>query len=261
MLRTGRRAIAFRSEARHLPLAIEYRGVHKSLGGRRVLDGFDLAVEEGETVALLGRSGGGKTTALKLANRLLDADAGEVRVLGKDVAREEPVVLRRSMGWVIQETGLFPHWTVAENVETVPRLLGWEPSRRRQRARELLAMVGLAAEELEERRPAQLSGGQRQRVGVARALAADPPIVLMDEPFGALDPIARRQIQDEFLVWKGRLSKTVLFVTHDVREAFRLADRVALIESGRVRQLGTPDELAERPADAFVRDFLSEPVA
>jgi osmoprotectant transport system ATP-binding protein len=244
-----------------MPLAIEYRAVHKSLGGRSVLDGFDLAVEQGETIALLGRSGGGKTTALKLANRLLEADAGEIRVLEKNVAAEEPVALRRRLGWVIQEIGLFPHWSVAENVETVPRLLGWERERRRRRAEELLAMVGLPAGEFRHRRPAELSGGQRQRVGVARALAADPPILLMDEPFGALDPIARRQIQEEFLIWKKRLSKTVLFVTHDVREAFRLADRVALIEAGRVRQLGTPDELAKNPADAFVRDFLSEPVA
>jgi osmoprotectant transport system ATP-binding protein len=184
-----------------------------------------------------------------------------VRVLGRNVAGEEPVALRRRLGWVIQETGLFPHWSVAENVETVPRLLGWEAPRRRRRAEELLSMVGLPAAEFAARRPWELSGGQRQRVGVARALAADPPVLLMDEPFGALDPIARRQIQEEFLVWKKRLSKTVLFVTHDVREAFRLADKVALIESGRVRQLGTPDELAERPADAFVRDFLSEPLA
>jgi osmoprotectant transport system ATP-binding protein len=244
-----------------LGLAIEYRAVKKSLGGRTVLDGFDLVVEEGETLALLGRSGGGKTTALKLANRLIEADSGAVRVLGEDVASQDPIALRRRIGWVIQEIGLLPHWSVVENVETVPRLLGWDPARRRRRAEETLVMVGLSQEQFAHRRPSELSGGQRQRVGVARAIAADPPLLLMDEPFGALDPIARRQIQEEFLVWKDRLKKTVLFVTHDVREAFRLADRVALIESGRVHQVGTPDDLARRPADAFVRDFLAEPVA
>jgi osmoprotectant transport system ATP-binding protein len=245
--------------SQNAPAAVEFRNVRKSYApGRLVLEDFSLSVAAGETVALLGPSGCGKTTALKLANRLLEPDAGAVLVSGRDAREEDPITLRRRTGWVIQETGLFPHWTVRENVETVPRLLGWEPARRRARAAELLAMVGLPEPEFGERRPRELSGGQRQRVGVARALAADPPLVLMDEPFGALDPIARRALQREFLDWKRRLGKAVLFVTHDVREAFRLADRVAVMESGRLRQVGTPEEIRARPADAFVREFVSE---
>ena len=219
---------------------------------------FSLSVAVGETVALLGPSGCGKTTALKLVNRLLTPDAGAVLVFGRDVRFEEPIALRRRTGWVIQDTGLFAHWSVRENVEAVPRLLGWEPARRKKRAEELLAMVGLPDGEWGARRPRGLSGGQRQRVGVARALAADPPLVLMDEPFGALDPIARRALQREFVEWKKRLFKTVLLVTHDVREAFLVSDRVAVIEGGRVRQIGTPQEIRERPADAFVREFVSQ---
>ncbi|MCA1582310.1 MAG: ATP-binding cassette domain-containing protein [Acidobacteria bacterium] len=226
--------------------------------GRPALDGFSLTVAAGETVALLGPSGCGKTTALKLVNRLLSADAGEIRVFGRDVAGEDPVLLRRRIGYVIQEGGLLPHWTVEENVATVPRLLGWSVERRRQRAREVLSMVNLSAEEFASRRPRELSGGQRQRVGVARALAADPGLVLMDEPFGALDPIARRALQKEFLAWKRQLEKAVLLVTHDISEAFRLADRVAVLRDGHVVQVGTPREIAESPADEFVREFASE---
>ena len=209
-------------------------------------------------MALLGPSGCVKTTALKLANGLLTPDAGTVLVSGRDARGEDPIALRRRTGWVIQDAGLFPHWTVRENVETVPRLLHWEPARRRQRAQELLEMVGLPLPEFGQRRPRELSGGQRQRVGVARALAADPPLVLMDEPFGALDPIARRALQREFLDWKRRLGKAVLLVTHDVREAFRLADRVAVLAEGRLRQVGKPGEISARPADAFVAEFVSE---
>ncbi len=209
-------------------------------------------------MALLGPSGCGKTTALKLVNRLLSADAGQVRVFGRDVAGEDPVLLRRRIGYVIQEGGLLPHWTVEENVATVPRLLGWSVERRRDRAREVLSMVNLSSKEFASRRPRELSGGQRQRVGVARALAADPGLVLMDEPFGALDPIARRALQKEFLAWKRQLGKAVLLVTHDISEAFRLADRVAVLRDGRVLQVGTPSEIAESPADEFVREFASE---
>ena len=239
--------------------AVEFRDVSKSYApGRSVLAGFSLRVEAGETVALLGPSGCGKTTALKLVNRLLDPESGEVLVFGRDVRSEDAIALRRQTGWVIQESGLFPHWTVRQNVETVPRLLGWDARRRRERAAELLTMVGLPEAEWGDRRPRQLSGGQRQRVGVARALAADPPLLLMDEPFGALDPIARRALQREFLGWKKGLGKAVLLVTHDVREALLLSDRVAVIEGGRVRQVGTPEEIRRRPADGFVRAFLGE---
>jgi len=238
--------------------AVEFEEVRKAIGGRPVLDGFTLTVEAGETIALIGPSGCGKTTALKLVNRLLDADAGRVLVQGRDVAEEDPISLRRKLGYVIQEGGLFPHWDVLANVEVVPRMLGWEEDRRARRAAEVLAMVNLPAQMFGSRRPRQLSGGQRQRVGVARALAADPPVLLMDEPFGALDPIARRALQREFLDWKGRLKKAVLLVTHDMREAFLLADRIAVMDRGRIRQTGTKADLVERPADDFVREFVSE---
>jgi osmoprotectant transport system ATP-binding protein len=238
---------------------LEFIDARKSFGpGRPALDGLTLQVAERETVALVGPSGCGKTTALRLANRLLDADGGEVRAFGVPVARQDPVALRRRIGYVIQEGGLFPHWTVARNVETVPRLLGWTPERREARARELLGLVGLAPAEYAGRRPRELSGGQRQRVGVARALAADPALLLMDEPFGALDPIARRSLQKEFHAWRERLTSAVLLVTHDLAEAFRLADRVAVMRAGRIRQVGTRDELTRRPADEFVREFVSE---
>jgi osmoprotectant transport system ATP-binding protein len=235
---------------------VEFRDVRKAFaGGAPVLDGFTLSVGAGETMALIGPSGSGKTTALRLVNRLITADAGEVRVEGRDVSAEEPVALRRRIGYVIQEGGLLPHWDVEKNVSIVPRLLGWSVDRRRARAEELLAMVNLPAREFASRRPRELSGGQRQRVGVARALAADPSLVLMDEPFGALDPIARRALQQEFLSWKRQIGKAVLFVTHDIPEAFRLADRVAVLRAGRVVQVGTPREIAEKPADDFVREL------
>jgi osmoprotectant transport system ATP-binding protein len=238
---------------------LEFVGVGKGFApGAPVLEDFTLAVSPEETVALVGPSGSGKTTALKLANRLLDADSGEVRVFGEPVRAPEPAVLRRRIGYVIQEGGLFPHWSVRENVETVPRLLGWPEEKRRARAEALLETVGLPPGEFSARLPRELSGGQRQRVGVARALAADPPLVLMDEPFGALDPIARRAIQREFLAWKRSLSAAVLLVTHDLAEAFRLADRIAVLHRGRIRQVGTPDDLRRRPADAFVREFVQE---
>ena len=238
---------------------LEFDDVRKRYAADRlVLDGFSLRVSSREAVALVGPSGCGKTTALKLANRLLEADGGEVRVFGRPAREQEPVALRRRIGWVIQEGGLFPHWTVRQNVEAVPRLLGWEPARRRERSDALLATVGLPPPEFGERRPASLSGGERQRVGVARALAAGPSLVLMDEPFGALDPIARRAMQREFIGWRSRWDAAVLLVTHDLSEAFRLADRVAVMASGRIRQIGPPDEIRARPADAFVREFVSE---
>ncbi len=238
--------------------AVEFQDVRKAFrAGRDVLDRFALTVGRGETVALVGPSGCGKTTALRLVNRLLAADGGVVRVMGRDVSEENPVELRRRIGYVIQEGGLLPHWTVEQNVETVPRLLGWTAERRRVRVREVLEMVNLSADEFSGRRPRELSGGQRQRVGVARALAADPELVLMDEPFGALDPIARRALQKEFLSWKRELRKSVLLVTHDLGEAFRLADRVAIVRAGHVVQVGTPREIAESPADDFVREFAA----
>jgi osmoprotectant transport system ATP-binding protein len=242
-----------------LSSVIEFRGVRKAFTpGQPVLDGLSFEVAEGETLALVGPSGCGKTTALKLVNRLLDHDGGDVLVFGRDVRGEDPIALRRRLGYVIQEAGLFPHWTVRENVEAVPRLLGWSREKANTRSAELLDLVNLPSAEFGERRPRALSGGQRQRVGVARALAADPPVLLMDEPFGALDPIARRAMQHEFLDWKRRLGKAVLLVTHDLREAFRLADRVAILDRGRIRQVGAPREILDAPADDFVRDFVSD---
>ena len=238
---------------------LEYLDIRKRYApDRPVLDGFTLAVGARETVALVGPSGCGKTTALKLANRLVDADGGTLRIFGREAREHEPVSLRRRIGYVIQEGGLFPHWTVRENVETVPRLLDWPPEKRGARAVELLGMVGLVPEEFGRRRPRGLSGGQRQRVGVARALAADPPLLLMDEPFGALDPIARRAMQKEFRHWRASWTGAIVLVTHDLREAFLLADRVAVMNGGRVLQTGTREDLLARPADAFVREFVSE---
>jgi osmoprotectant transport system ATP-binding protein len=200
-------------------------------------------VPRGETLVLLGRSGSGKTTTMKLVNRLLDPTVGEVRVEGESTLRWDPIKLRRRIGYVIQEIGLFPHFTVEQNIGVVPRLEGWEPERISARARELLTMVGLDPDRFAARFPRELSGGQRQRVGVARALAADPPIILLDEPFGALDPITRREIQQEFRGLRERLKKTLIFVTHDVGEAFLLAHRIGLVKDGRMILLGPPSDL------------------
>jgi osmoprotectant transport system ATP-binding protein len=225
--------------------------------GATALDGVSLSVEEGRVLVLLGRSGSGKTTALKTINRLVRPDAGRVEVLGRDVAAWDPIALRRRIGYVIQEAGLLPHMTVAENVGLVPRLLGWPEERRRARTGELLELMGLDPDRFAPLRPAELSGGERQRVGLARALAADPPLLLMDEPFGALDPLTRRRLQDEFRGLQARLGKTVVLVTHDVPEALRLADEVAVMDGGRVLQRGTPREIREEPGPGFVHDFVT----
>ena len=236
---------------------IELEAVRKIYSdGHAALRGVSLVIERGTTLALLGPSGCGKTTTLKLINRLLTPTAGRVRIDGRDAAGVDPIELRRGMGYVVQEAGLFPHLTALGNLEIVPRLLGWPAARRRARAAELFELMGLAFDALAHRYPAQLSGGQRQRVGLMRALAADPPIVLMDEPFGALDPLTRRRLQDEFISLKARLGKTVVLVTHDVEEAFRLADRVAVMDDGRVLQLGTPAAIRAAPASPFVAAFV-----
>jgi osmoprotectant transport system ATP-binding protein len=203
------------------------------LNGRALVHDLALTVNQGETLVLLGRSGSGKTTSLKLINRLLVPTAGEVRVNGRPTTAWDPIRLRRSIGYVIQDGGLFPHFTVAKNIALVPQIENWSAERVQARVQEMLALVGLGPE-LIDRYPQQLSGGQRQRVGVARALAADPPILLLDEPFGALDPITRSEIQKEFRALQQRMKKAVIFVTHDLREALLLADRVALMEDGRL---------------------------
>jgi osmoprotectant transport system ATP-binding protein len=237
--------------------AIEFRDVSYHVAGTPVLSGFSLQVQSGETLVLLGRSGSGKTTSLKLVNRLLSPTSGDIRVKGVSNAEGDVIRLRRSIGYVIQDVGLFPHFTVQRNIGLVPRIEGWPEDRIRARVQELLQMVGLAPE-TSLRYPHQLSGGQRQRVGVARALAADPEILLMDEPFGALDPLTRDELQREFLLLRQRLHKTVVFVTHDLREAVRLGTRIALMEAGRLVTVLTPKGFLQSTdplASAYVRAF------
>lgn len=236
---------------------IEFRNVSHQVAETHVLHNLTLKVQSGEILALLGRSGSGKTTTLKLVNRLVSPTSGDVLVNGVPNVNADVTRLRRSIGFVIQEIGLFPHFTVARNVGLVPRIEGWPEPRVRARVEELLQMVGLASE-LASRYPHQLSGGQRQRVGVARALAADPQILLMDEPFGALDPLTRDELQREFLSLQRRLRKTVVFVTHDLREAMRLGSRIALMEAGKLVTILSPDEFLRSTdpwAAAYVKAF------
>jgi osmoprotectant transport system ATP-binding protein len=239
---------------------IVFEHVTKRYPGRAApaIDDLSLVIPAGTFCVLVGPSGGGKTTALKLVNRLIGFDEGDITVDGRSV-RELPLVdLRRGIGYVIQQIGLFPHMTVGDNVETVPRLLGWPKERRRARTAELLELVGLEAAD-GARYPAQLSGGQRQRVGLARALAADPPVLLMDEPFGALDPITRARLQLELRRLHHEVAKTVIFVTHDVDEAITMGDRIAILRQGGVlAQYDTPDAILAAPADAFVAEFIGE---
>ncbi len=236
---------------------LEAVGVGKTFpGGVQALCGVDLAVAPGETVMLIGESGCGKTTLLRTFNRMVEPTVGEVRVRGRPVRDADPIALRRHLGYVQQEGGLLPHWTVARNVELVPMLLGWAPARRRERSDELLRLVNLEPAEYGERHPRELSGGQRQRVAFARALAGDPDVILLDEPFGAVDALTRLDLQDEFLRLKERLSKTMVMVTHDLAEAFRLGDRIAVMRHGRILQVATPRELGANPADAYVRALL-----
>ncbi len=239
--------------------AIEFRHARYRLpGGKELLRDVNFTVGRGETLVLLGRSGAGKTTALKLINRLLDPSEGEVRVEGRSTLAWDPIALRRHIGYVIQETGLFPHFTVEQNISLVPRLERWPEERTRARVQELLGLVGLDPEEFLRRYPHQLSGGQRQRVGVARALAADPPILLMDEPFGELDPLTRDEVQGEFRALQKRLGKTIVIVTHHVDEALLLATRIGLMDAGRLTGAYTPKEfrVATEPVAAAYVEHL-----
>jgi osmoprotectant transport system ATP-binding protein len=237
---------------------IRMDAVTKRFGGASApaVDSLTLDIPHGRTCVLIGPSGCGKTTTMKMINRLVEPTSGRIELDGEDVMAMDPVALRRRIGYVIQQVGLFPHMTIGENVATVPRLLGWPAARVRARVDEMLALVGMEPDVYGDRYPRELSGGQRQRVGVARALAADPPVMLMDEPFGALDPITRGRLQTEFLRVLTGLRKTVVLVTHDIDEAIRMGDWIAILRDGRLVQYGTPAEVLVSPADAFVEEFV-----
>jgi len=241
-----------------VPAAVRYEKATKRYGNSNeaAVDRLSLEVPAGEVCVLVGPSGCGKTTAMRLVNRTVELSEGDVTIDGESVRERDPAKLRREIGYVIQEVGLFPHRTIAQNIGTVPQMLGWKKDRIEARTAELIELIGLDPE-LGERYPAQLSGGQQQRVGVARALAADPPVMLMDEPFGAIDPIARERLQNEFLRLQAEIRKTVLFVTHDIDEAIKMGDRIAIMrKGGHLAQFATPAELLMAPADEFVEDFV-----
>ena len=237
---------------------LELRGISKRYPGAAepAIDGLSLEVAAGEICVLVGPSGCGKTTAMRLVNRMIEPTSGDILIDGRSIIDRRPSELRRQIGYAIQQIGLFPHQTIAENIATVPRLLGWDKRRIAARVQELMELVALEGA-MAARYPSQLSGGQRQRVGVARALAADPPLMLMDEPFGAIDPISRERLQNEFLRLQGEIRKTIVFVTHDIDEAIKMGDRIAVLRKGGVlAQYATPAELLMAPADAFVEDFV-----
>ncbi len=239
-------------------VSVEFRAATKVYPGaeRPAVDELSLEVGAGEICVLVGPSGCGKTTAMRMANRMVEITAGDVLIGERSVRERSAAELRREIGYVIQQIGLFPHRTIAQNIATVPGLLGWDRARAEERSRELLGLIGLDAE-MADRFPAQLSGGQQQRVGVARALAANPAVMLMDEPFGAVDPINRERLQNEFLRLQAELRKTILFVTHDIDEAIKMGDRIAILrEGGKLAQYATPAELLMAPADGFVEDFV-----
>src|SRR4051794_2118927 len=245
-------------EAGRPAASVSYQHVTKRYPGQEApaIHDLSLEVETGEICVLVGPSGSGKTTALRMVNRTVEITEGDILIGETSVRRRNPAELRREMGYVIQQIGLFPHRTVAENIATVPRLLGWDRDRTRARVGELIELIGLDPA-LGDRFPSQLSGGQQQRVGVARALAADPPVMLMDEPFGAIDPIQRERLQNEFLRLQAEIQKTVLFVTHDIDEAIKMGDRIAILrEGGKLEQYATPAEILMAPANEFVEDFV-----
>jgi osmoprotectant transport system ATP-binding protein len=238
--------------------SVTYEGATKRYGrsSAPAVDHLDLEVEAGEICVLVGPSGCGKTTSMRMVNRMIELSEGDILIGGESIKKRDAAKLRREIGYVIQQVGLFPHRTIAQNIATVPQLLGWGKERIRARTGELLDLVGLDPE-LADRYPVQLSGGQQQRVGVARALAVDPPVMLMDEPFGAIDPIARERLQNEFLRLQAQIRKTVLFVTHDIDEAIKMGDRIAIMKQhGRVEQYATPAEILMAPANEFVEDFV-----
>ena len=238
--------------------AIELKAITKTFpgAGYNAVDHVSLCVEEGEFITILGSSGCGKTTLLKMINRLYEPDSGSILLFGENIATLDAVLLRRRIGYVIQQVGLFPHCTVGENIATVPKLLKWDREKTAARVDELLSLVGLAPAAFRDRYPAQLSGGQQQRVGLARAMAADPRVMLMDEPFGAIDSITREKLQEELLTLHRQMGKTILFVTHDIEEAFKLGDRVIIMNEGRLLQFDTPEVIIRSPADPFVKSLV-----
>ncbi len=236
---------------------IEVSNLSKRFGETIAVDDLTFTVESQQTLVLLGTSGCGKTTTLKMVNRLVEPSDGEISVNGNSIFNQDPINLRRSIGYVIQNSGLFPHYTVAENISIVPDLLGWDKNKTRDRTEMLMELLGLDKEQFLDRYPAELSGGQQQRVSLARALAADPPIILMDEPFGALDPITRQQIREEFHRLESLIAKTIILVTHDIAEAIELGDMICLMKDGRKVEIGSPEDLVFFPNERFTRDFFS----
>ena len=241
-----------------MAVAIAFKNVSKTFpsAGYPAVNDVSLTVNEGEFVTILGSSGCGKTTLLKMVNRLYEPDSGSIVLFGEDISSVDVVKVRRRIGYVIQQIGLFPHYTVGDNIATVPKLLQWDKAKIDARVDELLTLVGLEPKEFRDRYPAQLSGGQQQRVGLARALAVDPKIMLMDEPFGAVDSITREKLQDELVRLHKETGKTFLFVTHDIEEAFKLGDRVLIMNEGTIRQFDTPEAIIRHPADPFVQSLV-----
>jgi len=235
---------------------VEFREATKRFGENIAVDHLSFTAPAGRICVLIGPSGCGKTTSLRMVNRLIEPTSGEILIDGHNVLQEDPTELRRRIGYVIQQVGLFPHRTIAQNVATVPELHGWPKARVRARVDELLSLIGFDPARIRDRYPAQLSGGERQRVGVARAMAAEPPLMLMDEPFGSVDPIVRERLQNEFLQLQRAQGITVIFVTHDIDEAIKLGDRIAILRAGKLVQFATPAELLAHPADDFVAQFV-----
>jgi len=239
-------------------IMISFKNVTKKYGDSVAVNNLTVDLESGETVVLIGPSGCGKTTTLRMINRLIEPTEGSIYVNETDISKINPVELRRNMGYVIQQIGLFPHMNIAQNVGLVPYLKDWDESKRKQRVEELLNFVGMSPSKFYHRYPNELSGGQQQRIGVARALAADPEIILMDEPFGALDPITRATLQDELLQMQDKLGKTIVFVTHDMDEALKLADKIAIMKDGEVLQFDSPENILRNPSNEFVEDFIGK---
>jgi osmoprotectant transport system ATP-binding protein len=237
---------------------IRFENIVKTYGETEILKGINLEIKDNELVVLIGPSGCGKTTSLKMINRLIEPTSGKIYINGQDISQIDPIQLRRNIGYVIQQIGLLPHMTVEQNIELVPLLKNWPKKKRIERAKELMHLVGMPPEEYMNRYPKELSGGQQQRIGVARALAADPDIILMDEPFSALDPITRSQLQEELFELQQKLQKTIVFVTHDMDEALKLGDRICIMKDGKVVQFDTPEKILKNPANEFVENFIGK---